>query len=30
MVSEEQVPKWLSPKEKYHRIAGATAGRTIR
>ncbi|WP_181950936.1 hypothetical protein [Aurantiacibacter spongiae] len=27
---KEQVPQWLSLKEKFRRIAGAIAGRTIR
>jgi hypothetical protein len=27
---KEQVPKWLSLKEKFRRIAGAIAGHTIR
>jgi hypothetical protein len=27
---KEQVPQWLSPKEKLRLTAGATAGRTMR
>jgi hypothetical protein len=27
---KEQVPQWLSPKEKFRRTAGATVGRMMR